>query len=60
LWRSQKNDYFQLYFAASAQKPPELAKYNQNSPPSKKLFAPLKKFVTFATLLPRNFVGAGR
>ncbi len=28
LWRSQKNDYFQLYFAASAQKPPELAKYN--------------------------------
>ena len=26
----------------------------------KKLFASTKKFVTFATLLPRNLVGAGR
>jgi hypothetical protein len=66
---------FRLYFAASTQKPPELAKYNilysansrifyenwqniiKNSPSSKKLFAPPKKFVTFATLLPQALRG---
>jgi len=34
-----------------------LAKYNQKSPSQKKLFAPLKKFVTFATLLPQTLRG---
>ena len=66
---------FRLYFAASTQKPSELAKYNilysansrifyenwqdiiKNSPSPKKLFAPPKKFVTFATLLPQTLRG---
>ena len=66
---------FRLYFAASTQKPPGLAKYIvlyfansrifyenwqniiKNSPSPKKLFAPPKIFVKFATLLPQTLRG---